>query len=126
MRRRRQNLQNSVVAVHECQPCGTAGSPSEVTRSFSTDRFSQGEARTIAVARSVPAVLWRRDKRPYIPMPGYFLGMRDLLAMVTPPDPELVDLIEWAFLEGQIESEVQQLASAWLTVNHPVEHLDVG
>ena len=31
-----------------------------------------------------------------------------------PPDPELVDLIEWAFLEGQIDGQKTDLAYAWL------------
>ena len=31
-----------------------------------------------------------------------------------PPDPELVDMIEQAFLEGQIDGEKADLAYLWL------------
>jgi hypothetical protein len=31
-----------------------------------------------------------------------------------PPDPELVDLIEWAFLDGQFDGPTADLAYAWL------------
>lgn len=31
-----------------------------------------------------------------------------------PPDEELVDLIEWAFLEGQIDGVTADLANCWL------------
>ena len=31
-----------------------------------------------------------------------------------PPDEEMVDLIEWAFLEGQIDGEESDLAYLWL------------
>ena len=33
-----------------------------------------------------------------------------LLQTSCPPDPELVDLIEWAFLEGQIDAQKADLA----------------
>ena len=36
-----------------------------------------------------------------------------LLEESRPPDADLVDLIEWAFLEGQIDGEAMQLASLW-------------
>jgi hypothetical protein len=36
-----------------------------------------------------------------------------------PPDPELVDLIEWAFLDGQIDGQTADLAYAWLMANRP-------
>ena len=45
--------------------------------------------------------------------------MEELLRASIPPDEELVDLIEWAFLEGQIDGETQALAFAWLRVNDP-------
>ncbi len=38
----------------------------------------------------------------------------DLLEASRPPDPELVDLIEQAFLEGRIDSERVELAYLWL------------
>jgi len=31
-----------------------------------------------------------------------------------PPDPELVDLIEWAFLDGQIDGKTLDLAHIFL------------
>ncbi len=34
----------------------------------------------------------------------------DLLEVSRPPDPEFVDLIEQAFLDGQIDSERAELA----------------
>ncbi len=37
-----------------------------------------------------------------------------LLEVSRPPDPELVDLIEQAFLEGQINSHLADLAYLWL------------
>ena len=42
-----------------------------------------------------------------------------LLEASIPPDPELVDLIEQAFLDGFIDGETQTLAYQWLQVNHP-------
>ena len=38
----------------------------------------------------------------------------DLLEVSRPPDPELVDLIEQAFIEGQIDSEKADLAHAYV------------
>lgn len=38
----------------------------------------------------------------------------DLLERTRPPDPELVNLIEQAFLEGQIDSISAGLAYHWL------------
>ena len=43
--------------------------------------------------------------------------MDDLFKAVVLPDEELVDLIEAAFLEGQIDGETQSLAFAWLERN---------
>ncbi len=37
-----------------------------------------------------------------------------LLEVSRPPDPELVDLIEQAFLEGQIDGQRADLAYLWL------------
>lgn len=36
--------------------------------------------------------------------------MEELLRASRPPDEELVDLIEWAFLEGQIDGKEMNLA----------------
>ena len=41
-----------------------------------------------------------------------------LLELSMPPDPDLADLIDAAFLEGQIDGETQSLAFAWLERNH--------
>ena len=38
----------------------------------------------------------------------------DLLEASRPPDPEFVDLIEQAFIEGQIDSETAGLAYVYL------------
>lgn len=38
----------------------------------------------------------------------------EILEATRPPDPELVDLIEWAFIEGQIDSQKAELAYLWL------------
>jgi hypothetical protein len=38
-----------------------------------------------------------------------------------PPDPDLVDLIEQAFLEGQIDGETEGLAYLWIESNYPLE-----
>ena len=45
----------------------------------------------------------------------------ELLLESQPPDPELADLIEWAFLDDQIDGVTLSLAYNWLTVNHPCE-----
>ena len=42
------------------------------------------------------------------------LVLADILEQTLPPDPELVDLIEWAFLEGQINGRKADLAYWWL------------
>ena len=48
--------------------------------------------------------------------------MEKLLRATMPPDEELVDLIEAAFLERQIDGETQALAFAWLERNHEGLH----
>jgi len=40
--------------------------------------------------------------------------MEELLRAAMPPDEELVDLIEQAFLEGQIDGVKADLAYCWL------------
>ena len=40
--------------------------------------------------------------------------LADLLEASRPPDPELVDLIEQAFLEGQINGQKADLAHLWV------------
>ncbi len=37
-----------------------------------------------------------------------------LLEQVAPPDPELVDLLEKAFLEEQIDGQAMELAYLWV------------
>ena len=46
--------------------------------------------------------------------------MEELLLQSRPPDDELVDLIEKAFLEGQIDGQKADLAYSWLQVNRDV------
>ena len=43
---------------------------------------------------------------------GY--DLEALLLDSRPPDEEMVDLIEWAFLEGQIDGLTADLAHLWL------------
>ncbi len=40
--------------------------------------------------------------------------LSELLEQTRPPDPELVDLIEQAFLEGQIDGQKADLSYLWL------------
>ncbi len=40
--------------------------------------------------------------------------LSELLEASRPPDPELVDLIEQAFIQGQIDSKRAELAYLWL------------
>ena len=49
--------------------------------------------------------------------------MEELLRAAMPPDEEMVDLIEQAFLEGQIDGITADLASQWLNAfgrDHPI------
>ena len=48
--------------------------------------------------------------------------MEELLRASMPPDEELADLIEAAFLQRQIDGETQALAFAWLESNHERLH----
>ena len=52
------------------------------------------------------------------PQPGHACRMscdlRELLEQTRPPDEELVDLIEQAFLDGQIDGKRADLAYLWL------------
>ena len=43
--------------------------------------------------------------------------LSELLERTRPPDAELVDLIEQAFLEGQIDGLKADLAYVWLLVS---------
>ncbi len=45
------------------------------------------------------------------------MDLSELLEQTRPPDPELVDLIEWAFLEGQIDGQKADLAYCLLQAN---------
>ena len=47
-------------------------------------------------------------------MPYINCDLSELLEQTRPPDPELVDLIEWAFLDGQIDGLGADLAYLWL------------
>ena len=47
-------------------------------------------------------------------MPCLICELPHLLEASRPPDPELVDLIEQAFIEGQIDSEKADLAYTYL------------
>ncbi len=40
--------------------------------------------------------------------------LSEILEQTMPPDPELVDLIEQPFLEGQIDSQKVELAYLWI------------
>ena len=44
--------------------------------------------------------------------------LSELLEQTRPPDEELVDLNERAFLEGVIDGATEGLAYIWLSVNH--------
>ena len=44
--------------------------------------------------------------------------LTELFDEIGPPDPDLVDLIELAFLEGQIDGGTLSLACVWLERNH--------
>ena len=47
--------------------------------------------------------------------------MEELLRATMPPDEDMADLIERAFLEGQIDGSSEDLAYLWLSVNHPCQ-----
>lgn len=42
------------------------------------------------------------------------MDLSELLELSRPPDSDLVDLIEWAFLDGQIDGQQADLAYFWL------------
>ena len=44
--------------------------------------------------------------------------LSELLEQTRPPDPDLVDLIEQAFIDGQIDSQVADLAYLLLMGDH--------
>ncbi len=44
--------------------------------------------------------------------------LSEILEQTKPPDPELVDLIEQSYLEGQIDSERAEVAYLWLLGCH--------
>jgi hypothetical protein len=46
--------------------------------------------------------------------------MQELLEASRPPDEDLVDLIEEAFLEGQIDGLSADLAYSWLLVKREI------
>jgi len=51
------------------------------------------------------------------------MDLSELLEQSRPPDSELVDLIEQAFLEGQIDGKTADLAYSWLQENCEVLEL---
>ena len=50
-------------------------------------------------------------------MPCFQCELPEILEATRPPDPEMVDLIEQAFLEGQIDGEAMMLACLWLEIS---------
>ena len=52
---------------------------------------------------------------------GTCIDIESLLLDSVPPDDDFLDLIEKAFLEGQIDGETEDLAYNWLRVNYPGE-----
>ncbi|MDA0707270.1 MAG: hypothetical protein O2805_11820 [Proteobacteria bacterium] len=50
-------------------------------------------------------------------MPCLYCELPNLLQDSMPPDPEFVDLIEQAFIQGQIDGLKADLAYAWLEAN---------
>ncbi len=50
--------------------------------------------------------------------------LSEILEQTKPPDPELVDLIEQAFREGQIDSQKAELAYLWLQGSNE-DHIDI-
>ena len=46
---------------------------------------------------------------------AYWMDLSELPKLSRPPDPELVDLIEREFLEGQIDGMRSDLAYSWLS-----------
>ena len=48
-----------------------------------------------------------------------YCALPDPLEASMPPDPEPVDLIEWAFLDGQIDGRTADLAYTWLVASRP-------
>jgi hypothetical protein len=53
-------------------------------------------------------------------MPCLQCDLPDLLEQTRPPDPDLVDLIECAFLEGQIDGLKADLAYSWLMARREI------
>ena len=46
-------------------------------------------------------------------MPCLHCNLSELLEQTRPPDPDMVALIEQAFIEGQIDSDRAELAYLW-------------
>ena len=46
--------------------------------------------------------------------------LSEILELARPPDPDLVDLIQQAFLAGQIDGRRADLAYFWLSLNSQV------
>ena len=45
--------------------------------------------------------------------------LSEILEQTRPPDPELVDLIEQAYLEGQIDGQAADLVYLWVNNSPP-------
>ena len=51
----------------------------------------------------------------------------ELLEETRPPDPEFVDLIDQAFLDGQIDSQVAELAYLFLmSAKRSIQMISIG
>lgn len=55
-------------------------------------------------------------------MSCFHCDLSEILEQTKPPDAELVNLIEHAFFEGDIDGDTEVLAYYWLAVNYPSAH----
>jgi len=53
-------------------------------------------------------------------MPCLHCDLTEILEQTRPPDAELVDLIERAYLQGQIDARRADFAYLWLSVNSQI------
>ncbi len=67
----------------------------------------------LLVSKNIP-ISRPADKPQSSHAQGMSCDLSQLLERTRPPDPELVDLIEQAFLEGQISGWEADLAYLWL------------
>ena len=53
--------------------------------------------------------------------------LSELLEQTRPPDPDLVDLIEQAFIDGQIDGQVAELAYLFLmSAKRSIQMISIG